>query len=89
MKSLIEFFGCGKIYNDRNMVEFLISKNKDFTEKLIPFFDKYKIVGVKFADYQDFKKVAELILSRNGDHLTSEGLAQIKQIKAGINRGRK
>jgi hypothetical protein len=87
MESLIEFFGCGYVNNDRGMVEFIISKNKDMTEKLIPFFDKYKVVGAKFTDYQDFKKVAELM--KNGAHLTSEGLEEIRLIKAGMNRRRK
>ena len=47
MRSLVEFFGCGNVYKDREIIEFIISKNKDLTSKLIPFFDKYKIWGVK------------------------------------------
>jgi hypothetical protein len=65
--------------------------------KIIPFFDKYKIiitcltfaldrskarvqtmVGVKLQDYLDFKKVAELM--RTKDHLTTSGLKKIKEI---------
>jgi hypothetical protein len=67
-------------------VQYIITKFDDLIEKVIPYFDIYKIVGIKFKDYQDFKKVAELM--KNGIHLTSEGLDQIQKIKAGMNKGR-
>jgi LAGLIDADG DNA endonuclease family protein len=54
-------------------------------DKVIPFFDKYKIIGIKFQDYQDFKKVADLI--KNKDHLTVKGLNKINKIKEGMNNG--
>ena len=40
----------------------------------------------KYQDYQDFKKVAQLM--SNGDHLTAEGIKIIYKIKAGTNTGR-
>jgi hypothetical protein len=58
----------------------------DITTKIIPFFDKYPLQGVKLKDYEDFKKVVELI--ENKDHLTQEGLNQILKIRDGINSGR-
>ena len=54
--------------------------------KVIPLFDKNKIVGIKFEDYQDWTKVAELM--KNKAHLTSEGLDQIRNIKVGMNKRR-
>ena len=50
------------------------------------FFDKYKIIGVKYEDYLDFKKVAQLMEKKA--HLTIEGLEDIRRIKAKMNRGR-
>ena len=47
---------------------------------------KYKIIGVKYEDYQDFKKVAQLMEKKA--HLTIEGLEDIRRIKAKMNRGR-
>jgi hypothetical protein len=44
----------------------------DLSEKLIPFFDKYKIIGVKYQDYLEFKRVVELMKKK--DHLTVAGL---------------
>jgi len=61
-------------------VNFVVSRFSDITEKIIPFFDKYPLVGVKSLDYADFCKVADLI--KNKAHLTTEGLSQIKQIKS-------
>lgn len=55
-------------------------------ECLIPFFDKYQIIGVKYEDYLDFKKVAQLMEKKA--HLTIEGLEDIRRIKAKMNRGR-
>jgi len=89
MKSLISYFGCGKVYaksKSNTAFDFRVTKFSDLIEKVIPFFDKYSIVGVKYHDYKDFKRVAELM--NNGAHLTSEGLEEIRLIKAGMNSGR-
>lgn len=48
--------------------------------------EKYPINGNKLLDYKDFKKVVELMESKS--HLTEEGLAKIKVIKAGMNTKR-
>jgi len=39
-----------------------------------------------FIDYLDFKRVAELMKTK--DHLTTLGLKKIKEIKEGMNKGR-
>jgi hypothetical protein len=57
------------------------------TEKIIPFFVKYSIIGVKSLDFYDWCKVAELMKEKK--HLTNEGLTQIRKIKAAMNTGRK
>ena len=90
MTSLIELLQCGKIYKYRNAFDFRVSKFADITgggEKIIPFFIKYPILGVKALDFADWCKVAELMKEKK--HLTAEGLEEIKQIKAGINTDRK
>jgi len=88
MESLVSYFGAGNVYKDSGEVlSFKIAKFVDLTNIVIPFFDKFPIVGVKSKDFEDFKQVAELI--KNKVHLTPEGLEKIRLIKAGINRGRK
>ena len=49
-------------------VHLQIAKFTDINEKIIPFFDKYPIKGVKSLDFEDFKKVCKLI--ENKKHLT-------------------
>ena len=53
IKSLIEYLGCGTVHKDRNTFNFLVSKFSDIDHKIIPFFSKYPIHGVKFLDYLD------------------------------------
>lgn len=86
MESFIDYFNCGSISKNSTWIDYTVVKQEDLIFKIIPFFDKYKIVGVKLQDYIDFKKVAELI--RTKDHLTTSGLKKIKEIKEGMNKGR-
>jgi hypothetical protein len=84
LKSLVSFLGCGIYYarSEHNFGEFIVTKFSDITDKIIAFFEKYPIQGVKSLDSTEFKRVAELM--KNKDHLSQEGLEQIRQIKAGM-----
>jgi hypothetical protein len=92
MESLIKFLDCGSCSQSLNIhqqvVDFYVNKFIDLTDKVIMFFQKYNILGVKSKDFKDFCKVVELM--QNKAHLTAEGLgyAQIRKIKAGMNKGR-
>ena len=88
MKSIKDYFGCGNLLVKRETVHYTVTNFADLTEKIIPFFSKYPIQGVKSKDFADWCKVAYLM--QNGKaHLTAEGLEQIGKIKAGMNTGRK
>ena len=59
MKSLGTYLGCGRYEarsKDKNtqVGDFVVTKLSDITEKIIPFFEKYPINGVKHLDYLDF-----------------------------------
>lgn len=54
--------------------------------KVIPFFERYPILGVKAFDFDDFKHVAVLI--QNKEHLTAKGLSQIILITTRMNLDR-
>jgi len=86
MRSLVDYLGCGNVYVDCTVVDYRISKFDDMTDKLLPFFQKYPIQGVKLLDYFDFVSVIELMKKKV--HLMEEGLEQIRKIKSGMNRGR-
>lgn len=85
MKSIKEFFGCGRLSRKRDVYEFQVSKFSD-VEKIIAFFEKYPILGVKAKDFYDFNHVAQLM--KDKVHLTEEGVGKIRKIKEGMNRGR-
>jgi hypothetical protein len=88
MENIIKYLGTGKIYKypDKLAVSLTILKFSDQTEKIIPFFNKYPIDGIKLNDYLDWCKINQLM--NNGLHLTNEGLNIIQKIKSGMNKGR-
>ena len=86
IRSFIDYFHCGKVYKKGDAYDFRVTKFSDFIEKIIPFLQKYPILGKKALDFQNLCKVAELINKKA--HLTKEGLNQIRQIKVGMNKNR-
>lgn len=79
---------CGNIFkhSTKNIIVLSISKFEDIYYKMIPLFNKYKIIGIKSLDYLDFCLAGELINKK--DHLTKEGLEKIRKIKFNMNRNR-
>jgi hypothetical protein len=82
--------------SDDKSVHLQIAKFTDINEKIIPFFEKYSIEGVKSLDFEDFKKVCKLI--ENKKHLTPlllpmrhehRGIKAILDIKLNMNQNRK
>ena len=71
----------------KQSVSLTISNIQEIGNIIIPFFDLYPVLGAKKLDYNDFKSIYNIILSK--DHLNPEGLAQIKQIRENMNDKRK
>ena len=86
IKNFILYFGCGRLVKFDQKVNFIVTKFSDIIEKIIPFFNKYPIVGVKALNYKDWCEVALII--KNKGHLTKSGFYKILQIKEGMNRNR-
>jgi len=87
IQSLVDYFGCGSYYSYKNYAEYKCQSFEHIYDIIIPFFQKYPIIGVKSLDFTDWSMVAKLI--KNQAHLTEEGLDQIKEIKDRMNRSRK
>lgn len=68
-------------------VNLQISKISDIVNIIIPFFEKYPILGMKSLDFEDFKKVCNIIKTKK--HLTSDGFNEILEIKSRMNQNRK
>ena len=65
LKSLIKYFECSYMEKyksgNRNWVDFRVIKFDDIANKIIPFFQKHLIQGVKAKDFANWCKVAELM----------------------------
>ncbi|KAA8911225.1 LAGLIDADG endonuclease-domain-containing protein, partial [Sphaerosporella brunnea] len=77
LRSFGEYFGgsCGNYYSyspNRRSADFVVKNFSDITDKVIPFFHNYPLVGAKKLDYHDFCKVVESMRSKA--HLTKDGL---------------
>jgi len=86
LDNISNYLGCGKCYFSRNEVNLTVSTLSDINNKIIALFNKYPLLGTKKEDYLDFCKVAELIKSK--DHLTKQGIENIKRIKSNMNSKR-
>ena len=88
LESFIAFFGCGILEASSRgpSVNFSVYRFLDNYEKIIPFFKKYIIFGVKSDNFKDWCKAAEIIKAKQ--HTTEEGLNHIISLKSGINKGR-
>lgn len=55
MRSLVSYFGCGRYTarSNKPLGEYECTKLSDINEKIIPFFIKHPIVGIKSLDFTD------------------------------------
>ena len=53
MRRLVEYLGCGHYYTyaSTEVGEFIVERLADITEKIIPFFVKYPLLGAKAKDF--------------------------------------
>lgn len=88
MRSLTSYLDCGLLRERKGgkAADYQVEKLSDLADKILPFFYKYPILGIKYKDFEAFCKVVELM--KNKAHLTEQGLYKIRKIKASMNRGR-
>jgi hypothetical protein len=56
----MEYLNCGKAYKNNNVSNYRVTKFADLSQKIIPFFKKYPLVGIKSKDFEDFCIVVEI-----------------------------
>ena len=59
--SFIYFFNCGTAKKNKDVSLYRVTKLDDIANKIIPFFQKNQIPGVKALDFADWCKVAEMM----------------------------
>lgn len=80
------FGGVGSItYASKDTLHYRIASLHDLIKVVIPHFDKYPLNSQKRADYLLFKEIVLLI--KNKEHLTIEGIQKIVNLRASINLG--
>jgi hypothetical protein len=88
LEKIQELLDCGRLYhldyaryaNWHPHVKLKVSNFKDISEKIIPFFRKYPLQAKKSLQFEKFCQVAEII--KRKEHLTTEGIERIRNIKA-------
>lgn len=83
------FFNCGRISIDNSKtwtMKYVVTRNIDFIERIIPHFDKYPLKTSKYLNYLDLRKAVYII--RNKEHFSIEGINLLKKIKLTMNKGR-
>jgi hypothetical protein len=77
--------GVGQIYkHSRDSFQYEVQTLKEL-EVIIDHLDKYPLITQKWSDYELFKQA--LLIIKNKEHLTMEGLKKILSIKASMNLG--
>ncbi len=66
IESLVDYLGCGRVVRplSYNHVTYVVSKFTDINDKIIPFIQKYPIIGNKNLDFKDFCKVSLAIKNK-------------------------
>ena len=73
-----------KITLTKNSANLQITKYSYICNIIIPFFNKYPILGMKSLDFEDFKKVSNIIETK--EYLTKPLIYnEIVKIKSGMN----
>lgn len=63
LKRFIEYFDCDNYYlrYSQDVGDFIVTKFLDINEKILPFFVKYPVYGVKGLDCKNICKIPELM----------------------------
>lgn len=88
LEKFIAFFNCGRIKKDSrySVYYYVVTNIKDIASKIIPFFNKYSIMGVKSLNFVDWREGAEIIKTKA--HLSKEGVEHIRTIQSRMNSKR-
>lgn len=86
LKGIADYLACGRVENRKTEAcDFTVNTFNSFDQIIIPFFMKYPLQGSKLLNFQYFKKVVDIMKVKA--HLTPDGMNEIKQIKAKMNKG--
>jgi LAGLIDADG endonuclease len=85
VKSFFNEIGTIRLSNKYSDVVYTIKNINEIVNTVIPHFDKYLLITQKYSDYIIWINIVEII--DKGQHLNSEGLLKIVNLKASLNKG--
>ena len=86
LHALKSYFGCGVVRtNHGDRMAYRVRSIDHLLEKIIPFFEVHELKTKKRVDFQKFRRI--LLKIQKGDHLTVQGVEEIRAIKDQMNRG--
>ena len=85
LHALKDYFGCGVVRkNHGDRMAYRVRGIKHLLEHIIPFFVKHSLKTKKNVDFKKFRNI--LLKMEAGDHLTQEGIEEIRRIANKMNR---
>ena len=86
LHAIKSYFGCGVVRRNHGArMAFRVRSKEHLLERIVPFFTQYPLKTKKHLDFLKFRRV--LLKMEAGDHLTAEGVEEIRRIAAQMNRG--
>ena len=90
MNLIKDYLNCGNLEfvpTRPNIVNFVVYKIHDISNKILIFFNEFPLIGIKRLDCEEFFQVVSLM--NEGEHLTYDGKKTIANIKKKMNSKRK
>ncbi len=87
LHALKAYFGCGVVRtNHGDRLAYRVRDRRCLVDVIVPFFMKHPLKSSKRVDFLKFRRV--LLAMEAGDHLTAEGVEEIRRLAGQMNRGR-
>lgn len=86
LHALKAHFGCGVVRTNQDRMCYRVRDVEHLNKIIIPFFEKHSLKTKKQVDFMKFRQI--LLKMKNGDHLTPEGLEEIRVLKEQMDRGK-
>ncbi len=86
LHALKAHFGCGVVRrNHGDRMAYRVRGKEHLLQHIIPFFEKHELKSKKRTDFAKFRRIVRMMEA--GDHLTKEGVEEIRRIASQMNRG--
>ncbi len=87
LHALKAYFGCGVVRrNHGDRMAYRVRRLEQLGTQIVPFFLKHPLKTQKRLDFEKFRRV--LLMMERGEHLTADGVEQIRSLGVQMNRGR-